>query len=106
MVEIDSKRNVIVGMGLLGGSLGRMGEPETATRLLSASVKFMAQYSLVLDPGDANEIDNYTAHVRERLDSVAYEAAWADGQAMSLEQAIAYALAVGPGEPGGVSSPG
>jgi hypothetical protein len=32
--------------------------------------------------------------VREQLDEAAFAAAWAEGQAMTLEQAIAYALEV------------
>jgi hypothetical protein len=47
---------------------------------------------LPLPPGDraAYERDVTTAH--NQLDAAAWQAAWAEGQAMTLEQAITYAL--------------
>jgi hypothetical protein len=45
-----------------------------------------------LQPADQAEADRYAAIAREQLDEVTFESAWADGRAMSLEQAVAYAL--------------
>ena len=42
-------------------------------------------------------IDRTIAAVRERLDEAVFAAAWADGRALPLEQAIAYALEEGDG---------
>ena len=41
---------------------------------------------------DHAEYDNIVADIRAQLDDATFAAAWAAGQAMSLEQAIAYAL--------------
>ncbi len=38
------------------------------------------------------ELDRITAATRAELDEATFEAAWAEGRAMSLEQAVAYAL--------------
>jgi hypothetical protein len=38
-------------------------------------------------------ITEFTSELRAQLDEATFEAAWAEGQAMTLEQAVAYALA-------------
>ncbi len=38
------------------------------------------------------EFERNLASVKEQLDGATFEAAWAEGQAMSLEEAIAYAM--------------
>ncbi len=38
------------------------------------------------------ELDRDLAATRAQLDAAAFEAAWAEGQAMTLEEAMAYAL--------------
>ncbi len=43
-------------------------------------------------PVDQAEYDRYVAAARAQLDDHAWAAAWAEGQAMTLERAIAYAL--------------
>jgi transcriptional regulator with XRE-family HTH domain len=47
--------------------------------------------SLGLD-AEGTEHDRYIAAARVQLDDEAFAASWADGQALSLEQAIAYAI--------------
>jgi hypothetical protein len=41
---------------------------------------------------DQHEIAKYIADVRAQLDEATFEAAYAEGQAMTLEEAVAYAL--------------
>jgi len=45
-----------------------------------------------MDPSDQKEFDHYVAIVRAQLDPAAFAKAWAEGRAMSQEQAIAFAL--------------
>jgi hypothetical protein len=45
-----------------------------------------------MDPADQKEFDDYVAVVRQRLDQAAFEQAWAQGRAMTSEDAIAFAL--------------
>jgi predicted ATPase/DNA-binding CsgD family transcriptional regulator len=96
MADMGVKRNVILGLGVVGGALGRTGEPEAAARLLGASVKLMDQFAIDMEPGNAAIIDNHVAHVRQQLTKTSYEAAWEEGQSMTLDQAIAYASTVNP----------
>jgi hypothetical protein len=46
----------------------------------------------VLDPEDRLAYDHTITTVRAQLDDVTFATAWAEGQAMTLEQAIAEAL--------------
>jgi hypothetical protein len=43
-------------------------------------------------PADLIEYDRNLAAVRSQLDEATFAQAWAEGQAMTLEQAMAYAL--------------
>ena len=45
-----------------------------------------------LFPVDQLEVDHYIVALREQLDEETCTAAWAEGKAMTLEQAVAYAL--------------
>jgi hypothetical protein len=63
---------------------------------------------LSLQPGDQFEVERYVAAVKEQLSEDMFEAAWARGRAMSLEQAVSYAFEVGqprpaPPSPEGIS---
>jgi predicted neutral ceramidase superfamily lipid hydrolase len=47
---------------------------------------------VIRDPVDRADYTRIVASVRAALDEGAFAAAWAEGQAMSLEDAVAYAL--------------
>jgi hypothetical protein len=47
---------------------------------------------LGLQPTDQAEINRFETSIREQLDEEAFRSAWEKGQAMSLDEAIAYAL--------------
>ena len=47
---------------------------------------------LGLQPSDKPEIDRFEAIVRAELDENTFKSAWEKGQAMTLEQAVAFAL--------------
>jgi len=46
----------------------------------------------IMDPADQVEFDRTLAMVRAQLDEAAFNAAWAEGRKMTLEQAVEYAL--------------
>jgi hypothetical protein len=43
-------------------------------------------------PSDLEEIARYTNHLRSQLDEATFESFWAIGEAMTMEQAVAYAM--------------
>jgi DNA-binding NarL/FixJ family response regulator len=53
----------------------------------------------VLDPSDRVDLDRNLAAARAQLDEAAWAKAWAEGRAMSLEEAIALALEPMPERP-------
>jgi tetratricopeptide (TPR) repeat protein len=92
MVEIGINDQSMMGLAGVAGSLGKLGEPEKAARLLGASNALMTGMGFVPYLSDQHELDKYIADVQAQLDEAIFEAACADGQSMTLEQAVAYAL--------------
>ena len=70
---------------------------ERAARLFGAANQLREALGLRPNPSDQECHDHYTATTRARLGEAAFAAALAGGQAMTLEQAIEYALANRPG---------
>jgi predicted ATPase/DNA-binding CsgD family transcriptional regulator len=90
--ELNAKYPIPVFMAILSGPVATRGDPERAARLLGASDALFKTMGLGLQPPDQPEIDRYKTSMREQLGEKAFKTAWEQGQAMSLEQAIAYAL--------------
>jgi predicted ATPase/DNA-binding XRE family transcriptional regulator len=74
--------------------LGMTGKPEQAARLFGAVESLVESIGMAgrMNPSDQKEFDDYVAIVRAQLDDASFAAAWAEGRAMTMEQAIAYAL--------------
>ena len=66
---------------------------ERAARLFGAASQLRDMLGLRPVPPDQEYHDQHTATTRARLGESAFAAAWAEGRAMTLEQAIDYALA-------------
>ena len=78
----------------MSGDIPR-GEPVRAARLWGAAEALQeATGSLAASPFTRSQYDyeNLLATVRSRLEAAAFEAAWAEGRAMSPERAVEYAL--------------
>jgi tetratricopeptide (TPR) repeat protein len=84
--EIISWWNV---WGLAGVALGE-GHSRQAAQLLAARPSVEIGH---MHPVDRDDYERDVALARAQLGEEAFTAAWAEGQAMSLEQAIAFALA-------------
>jgi hypothetical protein len=68
------------------------GDPERAARLLGAAAALRENRSIPLPPVERADLDRVMAGVRASLGEAAFAAAWAQGQAMPLEQIIDEAL--------------
>jgi non-specific serine/threonine protein kinase len=81
-------------LGGFAAILGVTGKPEGAAQLLGAMESLLESISTVraTDSTDQREYDHYAAAVRTQLDEERFAKAWSAGRAMTLEQAIAYAL--------------
>jgi tetratricopeptide (TPR) repeat protein len=92
----DRRRRISMAVGLegLAGAVAHT-DPERATRLYGATVTLRAtDGQAVLDHiDDGSPLPGNRAAVRDLLGEEAFSAAWAAGQALTLEQATAEALA-------------
>lgn len=63
-----------------------------ATRLLGVAVSLRTHSGSVIDLADRPDHKRLLAELHAQLDEAAFERAWTEGQAMTFEQAVAYAL--------------
>jgi tetratricopeptide (TPR) repeat protein len=68
------------------------GRADRAARLLGAAAELRESIGIPLSPKDCPEHDRQTAEVRQALGEEGFASAWTDGQAMTLDQAVEYAL--------------
>lgn len=80
------------GLAAVSGPLGMLGQPVKAARLLSASSAFMIQIGVDHELGDWHEFAKYSDDLRALLDEESFATAWEQGQKMTLDEAVQYAL--------------
>jgi tetratricopeptide (TPR) repeat protein len=90
--DFRAKYPLAFGLAFLSGPIATLGDPERAAQLLGASDAHLKAMGLNLQPQDQPEVDRFETAVRKQLSKGAFKSAWEKGQAMSLEQAIAFAL--------------
>jgi len=79
-------------LGYLASVSEALGRPEHAARLFGAVKALHNTYGFGAQGTDLPEWERSMARVGEQLGGVTFDSLWAEGQAMSLEEAIAYAL--------------
>jgi non-specific serine/threonine protein kinase len=77
----------------LGGLACVAQQYERAARLFGAASQLRDALGYRSKPADQEFYDHHTATTRAGLQEAAFTAAWADGRAMTLDQAIDYAFA-------------
>jgi tetratricopeptide (TPR) repeat protein len=78
----------------LGAVAAVTDRPEQAARLFGASEALRERHGVALLSADGLRLERAIAPARARLPEAAFAAAWADGRALPLEEAIAEALKV------------
>ncbi|HEY7341295.1 MAG TPA: helix-turn-helix domain-containing protein [Ktedonobacterales bacterium] len=79
-------------LAAIAGLHGRAGEYGRAARLFGASEALLERASTVLTPADQAAFERDVAAARAQLDESAFDASWAAGRALSVDQAVAEAL--------------
>jgi tetratricopeptide (TPR) repeat protein len=74
------------------------GRPERAARLFAAADALQESMRLRRSPSDQPDHDDAVAAVRSSLGGATFTTAWTEGRAMTLEQAVAYALEEPPSQ--------
>jgi len=71
---------------------GSRGQPVRSARLWGAAEALREALGIVFSPVEQRLYGAYIATMRIQLDKTAREVAWAEGQAMTFEEAVEYAL--------------
>jgi predicted ATPase/class 3 adenylate cyclase len=94
--EVGDQRGIAACLEGVARVSSAEGSPERAARLLGAAAARRDAVGASLPPAERAAYERIVATVRAYLEPAVFAAAWAEGQAMSLEQAVAYAVADAP----------
>jgi hypothetical protein len=90
-LESGTQQGIISALWGMAGPLSMLGQPLKAARLLGASAALFKEMGAADHPSDYEQVTRYTAETRAQLGESAFQAAWGEGQSLTLEQAVAYA---------------
>ena len=79
----------------IAGLVSAAGQPAQAARLFGAAESLRESAGVPMPPVQRAAYERDLAAARAALDGAAFAAAWAAGRALSMEQAVAYALGNG-----------
>jgi predicted ATPase/class 3 adenylate cyclase len=92
MNSLQVDHAIAVVLAIIAGPIGAKGSPRLAARLLAASEAQLEAMGASFQPQDKVEVDRFKNAVSEQLGGTEFDKAWAEGQALSMEQALAKAL--------------
>jgi len=90
--ETGEKEGIAAALEGLAAVAGMQGQPVRAARLFGAASSLRTMLGAPLPPIDRLSYEQTVAAVRAQLDEPAFAAAWTEGQAMTLEEALAEAV--------------
>jgi predicted ATPase/DNA-binding SARP family transcriptional activator len=90
--EVGEKADIPSHLEAFGNVAGAQGQFRQAVRLLSVAAAIREAIGTPLPPSDRPEYQRDIAAAREALGEGAFAAAWVEGQALSLEEAVSDAL--------------
>jgi tetratricopeptide (TPR) repeat protein len=93
--QVGSRRGIARCLLAMARVWGLQGRPKEAATLTGAAESLFATVGFELLPADKEEYERGLVALREALSEEAFAAARRQGEAMSMEEAIAYALATG-----------
>ncbi len=88
-LELNNKLDIADVLAGFAGIIGVTGQPERAARLLGAWDATLERLGAVPQPVNRPEHERNIAAVRAQLAPATFEAAWAEGRTLSLDQALA-----------------
>jgi non-specific serine/threonine protein kinase len=93
------RRGIVDCIAALAGVAGAEGQPERAAQLFGAVDAMREVIHTFLAYPDKIEHDRNVAAVRAQLNETAFALAWTEGRALTMEEAVDYALAVARASP-------
>jgi len=91
--EVGDQVNIAEVLEGFAGVAGAQGEGQKAARLYAAAETLRKTIGAPLLPGDRPRYERQLATARFLVNEEVWEAAWEEGRAMTLEEAVSYALA-------------
>ena len=91
--QLEDRRGIAEGLGSLATYANMQGMAGRAVRLWAAAETLREAISAPLAPADLADHERNLGHARAQLGEEAFEKARAEGRAMSMDEAIDYALA-------------
>lgn len=92
LYDLDLKYHTAIALSMLALPVAAQGNAMRGARLLGASEAIIDRMSARLQPADQIEVDRYASMLREQLSPEEFEAAWVEGNEMSFDEAVAFAL--------------
>jgi non-specific serine/threonine protein kinase len=96
--QLGHKLHIVGSVEGLAQVAGQTGQAQRAATLFGIAAGLREASQAPLDPADRAITEQQIAHARRQLAAETFAEAWAAGQAMGLEQALAYAGQEPPGE--------
>ena len=90
--ELGAMSGLLIALGSVAGLCVARGCPDIAVRLLGAGDALSGRLNYVSYAIDRMRIDRNLEATRAAMDEATFNAGWADGQALTPEQAVDYAL--------------
>jgi hypothetical protein len=90
--ELDDKHSIANCLAGLAGILAILGQPHRAACLFGAAEALRDITGSQIQPADRPDYESNIAVTRAQLDLTTFEMAWAEGRAMTLDQAVEFAL--------------
>ena len=90
--ETGEKRMIAACLAGFATIAARFGDPGEAATLFAVSSHMHETLGIGYPPKEKAKLESDLSLIHERLDIDAFQSAWSDGQTMSIEQAIEYAL--------------
>jgi non-specific serine/threonine protein kinase len=90
--DLGLKRDIARCLEALTGLASAEGQPEHGVRLCAAAAALRDRIDAPLPTSERADHDRSLAAMRAQLSAVAFATGWAEGHAMTLDQAIVYAL--------------
>ncbi len=90
--ESDDRRGIAWLLEGFAGLAAAQSQPARALRLTGAAAALREAISTPLSPAEQARLDRWLEPTRQALSEEAQKAAWEEGRAMTMEQAITYAL--------------
>jgi predicted ATPase/DNA-binding XRE family transcriptional regulator len=95
-VEAGDRGGISLDLAALAGIAASRGQPERAARLFAAADALREALGITYEAPDQVEYDRGLAAARAQLPADSWDALRAEGRAMTMEQAVEYALAAQP----------